>query len=106
MGIEVTEEFRRYYEVGPAVFLDEDAMPQYADHLLEMHISMTFGVFQRFFLQEYGWWIYVKPDYDKFSIHIEHCMDKETLFTSYLIDNNINSVQKKLVTKAFELTSK
>ena len=99
-------DFEKWYEVGPAVFLNEDEMPQYASHLLEMHISMTFGVFQRFFLQQHGLWIYVKPDYDKFSIHIEHCMDKKTLFQSYLINNNINSVQKQLVAKAFEITSK
>jgi len=94
--------FEEWYELKRAVFVNFDEMPESVDHFKDLQIGFKFGVYQRYFLQEYGWLIYVKPDYDKFSIHIEHGLDKEIIYQSWLINNNINSVQQILIEKAFE----
>jgi len=100
----MTQEFKNWYEKEQAVFLDKTKMPSKADDITNQHISMSFGVYQRFFLEKYGLMIYAKSDYDKFSIHIEDCLKKYLIYQSSLINNNIDSVQKILVEKAFDLT--
>lgn len=94
--------FEEWYENKRAVFVDFDKLPEYVEHFYEFQTGMKFGIYQRYFLQEYDWLIYVKPDYDKFSIHIECGIEKETIYNNWLINNNINSVQEILIEKAFE----
>lgn len=99
-------DFEIWYEAGRSLFIDFDEMPQDVTHFYELQIGLKFGIYQRYFLEKYNLLIYVKPDYDKFSIHIEHSLNKETLLNKSLINNNINSVQEILIEEAFKLTNK
>lgn len=96
--------FEIWYENGRSLFINFDEMPQNVSHFYELQNGLKFGIYQRYFLEKYNWLIYVKPDYDKFSIHIEHRLNKETLLNIHLINNNINSVQEILIEKTFKLT--
>jgi hypothetical protein len=93
--------FEEWYESGLGVFVDFDEMPTLAE-FKEMQIGLRYGIYQRYFQLIYGWLIYTKPDYDKFSIHIESGLEKKTIYNNWLINNNLNSVQQILVDKAFE----
>lgn len=99
-----TKYFNEWYEIGPNVFIDDYKLPKHVDHLDDLDICSTYGIYQRYFLECFGWTIYVKPDFDKFSIHIEDGINKKMIYQTILISNNFNIVQEKLVKIAFKLS--